>query len=126
MITIIQLILLVVAGLAMSIMWTLYFHFPISIFRDMGAWWNPEISSNNKYKDGDSTKGEKFILSTTLFAWTTDGFHFFQMIMLNAIFLSMSLTTHIAQHFLIDFIILRVTMGFTFQFAFVAFYKKKP
>lgn len=123
MISIIQLILLVVAGLSMAIMWTLQFHYSVSIFSKFPKM-NPETSWKNKYKNGDPKQGAKFFLSTTLFAWTTDAFHFFQMIMLNAIFISMALTTHISGYVFWDFVILRVVMGFTFQFAFSAFYKK--
>ena len=39
-------------------------------------WWNPQISWKNKYEDGDPTKGEKFLFSTTLFVFVTDAFHF--------------------------------------------------
>jgi hypothetical protein len=37
--------------------------------------WDPKISWKNKYKNGDPEKGEKFLGSSTLFVWTTDGYH---------------------------------------------------
>ena len=37
--------------------------------------WDPEISWRNKYKNGDYLQGPKFFGSTTIFVWTTDGYH---------------------------------------------------
>jgi len=39
------------------------------------GYWHPQTSSRNKWKDGDASKGEKFPLSSTLLAWSTDGYH---------------------------------------------------
>jgi hypothetical protein len=38
-------------------------------------YWNPAMSCNNKYKNGDPAQGEAFPMSTTVFVWTTDGYH---------------------------------------------------
>ena len=38
-------------------------------------YWNPEVSWTNKYKDGDYQAGPKYAGSTTVLAWTTDGYH---------------------------------------------------
>lgn len=124
MITIIQLILLAIAGTAMAIMWTLQFHFDGSWFSKFPKM-NPLISWKNKYKNGDPKQGDKFFLSSTLLAWTTDAFHFFQMLMLNSIFVSMAMSSHISKYPIADFIILKTAMTFTFQFMFVLFTKKK-
>ena len=37
--------------------------------------WNPNLSWTNKYRNGDYLQGEKFLGSTTVFVWTTDGYH---------------------------------------------------
>jgi hypothetical protein len=37
--------------------------------------WNPDISWKNKYKNGDYLQGDKFFGSSTIFVWTTDGYH---------------------------------------------------
>jgi hypothetical protein len=37
--------------------------------------WNPEISWKNKYKEGNSELGPKFIGSNTIFVFTTDAYH---------------------------------------------------
>lgn len=38
-------------------------------------YWNRDISWRNKYKNGDPRQGPRFPLSTTVFVWTTDGYH---------------------------------------------------
>ena len=37
--------------------------------------WNPDISYQNKWKNGDYKQGEKFLFSSTALVWTTDGYH---------------------------------------------------
>ena len=37
--------------------------------------WNPDISWQNKWQDGNPDLGRKFPGSTTIFVWTTDGYH---------------------------------------------------
>ena len=37
--------------------------------------WNPALSWKNKYRNGDPSQGEAFTGSTTVFVWTTDGYH---------------------------------------------------
>lgn len=37
--------------------------------------WDAKQSAGNKWKDGNSKNGEKFFLSSTALAWTTDGYH---------------------------------------------------
>lgn len=46
-------------------------------------WWNPKNAWKNKWKldeNGKPTKEPRFFLSTTLFVFTTDAWHFFQML----------------------------------------------
>lgn len=38
-------------------------------------YWNPQFSSQNKYKDGITANGPKYFGSTTFLVWTTDGYH---------------------------------------------------
>ncbi|MBX2842229.1 MAG: hypothetical protein KTR26_10680 [Flammeovirgaceae bacterium] len=65
---------------------TLQFHFGRSIFQDVSKFetefWNPDISWKNKYKDYPKDKSPKFPGATTLFVGLTDGWHFFQAVML--------------------------------------------
>ena len=37
--------------------------------------WDAKQSQGNKWKGGNSKNGEKFFLSSTALAWTTDGYH---------------------------------------------------
>jgi len=37
--------------------------------------WNPNISWRNKWKNGDRSQGEKFLLSSTILVSTTDAYH---------------------------------------------------
>ena len=37
--------------------------------------WNPNISWQNKWKNGNLDEGRRFPGSTTIFVWTTDGYH---------------------------------------------------
>lgn len=37
--------------------------------------WDPQISYLNKWKDSDPANGPAFWGSTTIFVWTTDGYH---------------------------------------------------
>jgi hypothetical protein len=37
--------------------------------------WNPAVSWQNKYKNGDCNQGPKFAGSTNMFAFTTDAYH---------------------------------------------------
>ena len=63
------------------------FKFNSSIFSTFknAYWFNPNGSWKNKYKDNDPTKGPKFFGSTTFLVFTTDAWHFFQMIMLSCL-----------------------------------------
>ena len=37
--------------------------------------WDPSLSWKNKYKNGNCELGPKFVGSTNVLAWTTDGYH---------------------------------------------------
>ena len=72
-------ILVSIAGLFKAVMDTLDFHYSTSVFSRLDPqFWNPEISSWNKYKNGDKDQGSAFPFSTTLFVMFTDGWHLMQ------------------------------------------------
>lgn len=115
----VSIILIILAAIFYSIQWTLQFHYNESWFVRLNPnFWNPIISWVNKYKNNDPKQGEKFFGSTTFLTWTTDGFHFFQMLFLTCIFLVISLNTHITPYFFLDFIILKGIFQTTFQLLF--------
>ncbi len=121
-------ILLVIAGLANAIMDTLAFKYESSIFKTRKPqFWNPVLSSKNKYKDGDSSKGRRFFLSTTVLVFTTDAWHLFQFIFNTSIFLAMVLYPFSANlgHFLLDFLAARTIYGISEEAGHKLFIKKK-
>jgi len=75
-------ILLVISAISKAIMDVISFKYKESIFKKW-EWFDPSISCNNKYKNKDPEKGPLFFGSTTFLVWTTDAWHFFQMIMLS-------------------------------------------
>lgn len=66
----------IVAALCKSIMDKIQFHFNESVFNKL-KWFNPAESWKNKWKDGDKSKGEAFLGSSTIFVMFTDAWHLF-------------------------------------------------
>jgi len=132
-------LLLIISGISKSIMDVLQFKFNISIFSKFKNqnYWNPSISWMNKYKNNDPTLGPKFFGSTTFLIWSTDAWHFFQMIMLSCLqlipiivltlFLNF-LGVEIIRIVLIDigcFIIIKIMFGSVFELFFKKILIKK-
>jgi len=102
---------------------TLQFHYGNSCFSKLKKqnWWNPSISWKNKYKNNNPDEGSKFFGSTTIFVWTTDAWHFFQMIFLSTFFLGIVFYSPMftfEYSWIIDFIIYRIIFGFIFSLSF--------
>ena len=90
--------LLIIAGISKSVMDTLNFRYSISVFSSIPKtswlyyWLNSsDVTWVNKYKNRDPKLGPAFIGSTTWLVWVTDGWHFFQMIMLSCYHLIIAL-----------------------------------
>lgn len=100
---IISLALLMVAGIAKAVQDTIQFHYTESVFADGPTWFHrwadPVWSWLNKYKENNPALGDRFPFSTTLLVWTTDLWHFAQMIELTAVQVAIALHVHVA-HFL--------------------------
>ena len=83
---VINIILLSIAGLANATMDILKWHYKDSWFSKLGSkvkWferWAGPGSWQNKYKDRTPSLGPAFLGSTTLLVFTTDAWHFFQMV----------------------------------------------
>lgn len=80
-------LVLLVSGASNGVMDTLQFHYSGSVFAELPAekqqYWNPNLSWKNKYADwrgGD--KSAAFPFSKTALVFLTDGWHFFQFVML--------------------------------------------
>lgn len=87
--------------------------------------WNPSISWKNKYKNLDVSQGEKFLGSTTIFVFLTDGWHLCQFVFLNSLFISalFLFPLYSANLNLITISIL-VVLRIVFGLVFTLFYKK--
>lgn len=52
----------------------------LSFHYDKGnTFWNPDLSYGNKWKHNDKTQGERFMGSSTVFVFATDGWHLMKM-----------------------------------------------
>lgn len=76
--------------------------------------WNPRISWVNKWKNGDPNQGEKFLFSSTILSFLTDGWHLLQLFFLNTIILSVVLYKPMFCWW-IDFLIFSVSFRILFE-----------
>lgn len=84
---IISIVLMIFAGICNSVMDVLKTRYNTSLFAKWKHqnWLKPSLSWRNKWKDGDSKKGERFLGSSTVFVWLTDFWHLAKMLMLVSI-----------------------------------------
>jgi hypothetical protein len=70
------------------------FHFHKSIFPQGSIWWNSQISWRNKYVNSDTKQGKRKILNTNINypVQLTDSFHFFKMLLI--VFMCLSIVTY--------------------------------
>ena len=125
---------LLISASGKAVMDVLRFYYGSSVFKSFknANWWNPEISWKNKYKNCDQLQGERFPGSTTVFVFTTDGWHFFQFIFLRFFFASIifySLSDPILTfitfdwlRILIEYIVLSIYFGLVFSFGYKVFH----
>lgn len=78
-ITVISL-LCIIAGIAKAAMDVHSFRYQYSVFTKFKSLFFALDSWKNKYRDGDKSKGEKFLGSTTIFVFVTDIWHFAQFV----------------------------------------------
>ena len=76
-------------------------------FHDIDSW-------RNKWKNGDPKQGEKFPFSSTIFVLFTDRWHQYQALFLAAMF-ALVVTHEVQFNIVIDYVILRVIFGLTFE-----------
>ena len=76
---VVSLIFFMLAGIAEGIMDTLQFRFYKSVFKSQDQmFWNPDLSWQNKWKQGDPKFGPKFFGASTFLVFTTDAWHLFK------------------------------------------------
>lgn len=119
-------IILIIGGMSNAIMDVLRFRYSLSIFRNFKnqQWWNPILSSANKWKNGDKSQGERFWGSSRWFVRFTDAWHFFQGMMFTCFFLSIILYQPFINWWA-DFIIMYFIFTFTFQMFYSKIFIKK-
>lgn len=123
---IISVIFLCLAAILDAIQDTLKSKFNTSIFKNLGTWWNPELSWVNKWAVGSTTK-ERFLASSTIFVFITDAWHFFKMLMLFCMFTS--IVTYAIQNYTIiimimHLIIFSIVWGIFFEITYRILNKK--
>jgi len=124
-------LLIIFGAIAKAIMDTLQFHYNNSIFKTMDEFfWNPKISWKNKYKNHNKEEGEKFFCSTTVFVFLTDGWHLFQSIFLNCIFLIPIVLINLLHPLsfwwlMIIFLTIRIAFGLFFELFYKEIFQKE-
>lgn len=130
-------ILVILAAIANSIGDKIQFHWSTSIFSERGwdSWANPQISWKRKWKweNGklDHTRSEAFPGSSTVFVSFTDLWHFVKSIQLTTLFLACVLWSPVINQeswileTLINFALLRIIYGVTFEFFYSRILSKK-
>lgn len=118
----ISIVFLMLAGIANAVMDTLQFRYSISVFNSpmWREWADPRISWKNKWKDGKKEKGERFLLSSTVFVWTTDLWHFAQSIMISSFVLAAICYSPVFGlggwwDILIDFLLFKTAFSISFE-----------
>jgi hypothetical protein len=124
-----SLILFIIAGIFNAVMDVIKTRWKVSIFSNIKnkkllAFCYPPIAQNNKYKDGDSTKGARFFGSTTFLVAFTDLWHTAKALMLILIGVGTVLYTTIFNPW-IDAILLIVVFTTTFEIFYSKIFIKK-
>jgi hypothetical protein len=77
--------------------------------------WNPGISWQNKWKNGDHAQGEKFFGSSTFLSPLTDSWHLFKCLFLTGVFITVLLPKTLLFNLPVDFLICNLIWGLFFE-----------
>jgi hypothetical protein len=114
--------LIIIAAILNAAMDLVSVKFQISIFSEWKslAWFcDGNLSWKNKWKNGDSKQGERFLGSSTFLVWTTDLWHLLKTLMLICFYLGIVMYEPLVNP-VADFFI----FYFGFGFIFTLFYDK--
>jgi hypothetical protein len=115
-------LLVVIAAASKAIQDKISFHFYTSDFSSWGDWWNPAVSWKFKWKPEPLLAGklvERFPGSSTVFAFTSDAWHFFQMVEASCWQFSISfLLFPLWWQILLSFLAIKVLHNFGFELLF--------
>jgi hypothetical protein len=114
----------ILSGAFEGVMDTLQFHYVSSKFYNFNnkTFWDPQISWMNKYKNNDSTMGEKFLGSTTIFVGLTDAWHLFKLFRNLSIFIGIFFIAIIPSSIIMTLIYILIIRT-VFGLSFTLFYK---
>lgn len=128
---IISILLVAIAGICDAVKDTLNYHFEQSIFSKLnGDFWDARTSWANKYKDVVSLR-PKFLGSTTIFSWVTDGWHLFQMLCFSSFVAAIVIYEPIVTFnssfvtMLVNFLILKAVFSLSFELFYSKIFIKK-
>ena len=114
-----SILFIALASICNAIMNKGLFHFHKSIFPQGVIWWNSQISWRNKYINSDTKQGRRKILNTNINypVQLTDSFHFFKMLLI--VFICLSIVTYKPIiNMLLDVLIYGTVWNITFSLFF--------
>ena len=121
MISIMFWLLACVCNAIMDILSTRY---DVSIFGNFSnqLFWDWRISWRNKWKLGDKSNGEKYLFSSSIFVFLTDGWHLFKALML--MFLILSIYFYVPIFGILDIPLFFISWGITFELLYNIYFIK--
>jgi hypothetical protein len=120
---IIGLILVLLSGIAEAIMDKIQFHFDKSIFVNYNQdFWNPTLSWKNKWRS--DLKTEKFLWSSSLFVFVTDGWHLSKFFRNLFLFVGIPIVCYYSDNIILSCIICRICFGISFTLFFNVIFKR--
>lgn len=113
-----SLLFIILAAILNAVMDTLNARYHTSVFftKDfrINNFTDPELSWQNKWKNGDRKQGERFFGSSTFLVWTTDAWHLSKTLMLACISIAIVTYSPII-HPIIDAIAYWILFGIVFE-----------
>jgi hypothetical protein len=107
-----------------AIMDVLSTRYDVSIFRNFSnqSFYDWRISWRNKWKDGDKSKGEKFLFASSIFVFLTDAWHLYKALML--LFLILSIYFYVPIFGILDIPLFFISWGITFELLYNIYFIK--
>jgi hypothetical protein len=112
---------LLLAGFSNGLMDLIAYRYYLSIF-NKSKFFNPNVSWRNKWKNGNPEYGERFLFSSTIFVFLTDGWHLVKWFMIK--FILLSVIFHKGQDSLLNYL-MEVPFLFMYYVGFWLSYESK-
>jgi hypothetical protein len=120
-------LLVFLAGVAKAGQDSLAHHFEKSVFWALhnDEYWNPVVSGNNKWKNGDKSQGEKYWQSSRALVFLTEGWHLFDMVRTKGFAVGLIMVLFVARDTTwYTFMSVGIMLMILFSSVFVIFYNK--